>query len=136
MYQIIKRQLWQRWSCDFNGRFRIYVVSSLGEDHLRLCTHLNLVGNPTLLKLCRRNEDCYCFDPYHTNLPDYVTSPYSLPGAVHSSWVSSLLCSPFTRQSNKTTLSFSSIKKKKKEYVVLTFYEPYILNCQAETQVI
>ena len=58
---------------------------SLGEDHLRLCTHLNLVGDPTLLKLCRRNEDCYCFDPYHTNLPDYVTSPYSLPGAVHSS---------------------------------------------------
>ena len=70
----------------------------------------NLVRNPTLLNFPEeRIQDCYCLDPYHILLPDYITFPFS-PGRRHNSWGTSLLCSsPSAWQSNKTTLSFSSI---------------------------
>ena len=31
-----------------------------------------LVSNRTLLKLDIGNGDCYCLDPYHIPLPDYI----------------------------------------------------------------
>ena len=55
-----------------------------------------------------RMQDCYCLDPHHVPLSDYITSPYS-QGSGHTSWGANLLCSLFAWQSNKTTLSFSSI---------------------------
>jgi len=43
-------------------------------DLLRPFTHPNLVSNPTLLKFCQEwILDCYCLDPHHLLLPDYMT---------------------------------------------------------------
>ena len=56
------------------GPFILYSKGKLG-----LYTHLNLVNNPTLLKLCSRRQEFYCLEPYHIPLPDYITFTYS-PG--------------------------------------------------------
>ena len=95
-------------------------------DHLRPCTQPNPVSNPTLLKLCRRMQDCYCPDPYHipmTTTPAYITSPYS-PVRGYSSWGASLLCSLSAWQRNKATLSFSSITLSPYFYLTSMHREP------------
>ena len=108
---LLQGSFWLRYQAQVSCTAdRFFTDWATREAHLRPCTHTNLVSNATRMKLCRRNknEDCYCLDPHHVPLSDYITSPYS-QGSGHSSWGANLLCSPFAWQSNKTTLSFSSI---------------------------
>ena len=62
-----------------------------------------------VMELSRRMQDSHCLDPYHTPLkktPGYNTSAY-FPGC--GGTVEALVCFLFSRQRNKTTLSFSFV---------------------------
>ena len=65
------------------------LIRKLPEARLKGPERLK-VRSPNLLRPCiqphpfaeERRQGCYCLDPYHTPLPDYVTSTYSpLSGA-------------------------------------------------------
>ena len=89
---------------------RFFTDWATREAHLRPSHTLILAAAPLLWNFVEeiRMQDCYCLDPHHVPLSDYITSPYS-QGSGDSSWGANLLCSPFAWQSNKTTLFFSSI---------------------------
>ena len=66
------------------------------------------VGHDCATHSLTHSQDCYCLDPYHILLPDYITFSYSLGmGAQFLRHQSTVL--PFAWQSNKDSLSFSSI---------------------------
>ena len=91
--------------CLLHCRQILYQLRYQGSP-LRSCTHTNLVSNSILLKLCRRLLLPWIL--WYSPAWLYNLSLLNKGGGTFLE-VLSLLCFPFAWQSNKATLSFSSV---------------------------